>query len=611
MELTRDERLRSEFSTWIGGVLAQGFDYYVAFARRCFNLAELTNRQVVVRSDNALLSRVDEIAEAYKTEKTFPSICVIDDIMVYGRNLQGFLDKYRKAIFCCLQEKGVLEEESRESVNRKLLSSIAIRVFIANESYNFLRSSYSWVLRSRTSLPMEKWRVDSKRFADWLWRCDVANTSHVLSYRVFSGVPEPFHFEEGSWERANGIRLSNERTHDFYTMTALARFGVFPTVRTRIIEENGGGYFLTPYCFFRDALNQATVDGMLHRVLQACAKGDSLPKLFAESKVCEPLYSVYAQLFNLVLSVITLSIFLRESSSADLPRDLHDEDLEKGTDISKILRNFSLEESDDASSELKSFVGKIWRHKWTESDLLDIVADGFKAGGLASSYEVSLDAPDSGDLSASEIVSAVEDAIYQQAIGSERKASGLYSRKGFQSSDEAYKGQVGVRGLPVNDFMRLTLSEKGFCSSRTGQVANFLSCLTLLMDSGEVSLRARYRNPDEGGYCSLDGEDDACLSSGYVSEVRTTEMTLSILPCRLGDRYREFCQLADVLWVSDGFPEYALRALCGAERDSVLNDGNSEEKEYARNVDLFAKAIIDNRDINHALLEWRNVFPEK
>lgn len=600
--------LKEKFAGWLADLFDKASaDYYVAFARRCFNLIELLEGKPStwpsVYSDNALLGSIGKIVEEYGSSGAFPSLCIIDDTMVYGRNIQGFLDKYRKAVLQCMQNKGLVNDENRGDVNNKLLASMTIRVFVANESYNFLRSSYSWVFESRSTLPLEKWRVDSRLFADMLWEGGVANTSHVLSCRLSSDECKHIGPAEGLWRRANAdLRLSNGRQHDFYLFEPLSRRGIFPTVRTRLIKESSGerGFFLSPYCFFLDTISQKSADEMLNRVF--IILGEEEPLLFKEAKGCESLYSVHAQLFNLVMSVITLAVFLRKCSNIDC---FTEEKMEAVTDLSKMLRNFicedpdAVQQADDRrrSQSLRSFLVKLWLYSWTEDELERIVGMGGEAGSLCS-------APSSASPSKSvradtvTLVRAVEDAAYQQAIESEQKASGLYTRKGFRNSDDVQRGQLSVRGASVFDFMRIALDDSEFDCANTDHMASFFSCLTLLMDSGEVSLRARYRNADEND----NGQ------AGYASEVRATEMTLSLLPRRLGSYYEDFCEMADVFWVSDDFPEYIRNAFSRAGENDAVSEICYGGKYLTRDAEALASAVVSQRDIYHALLEWRNVF---
>ena len=117
-----------------------------------------------------------------------------------------------------------------------------------------------------------------------------------------------------------------------------------------------------------------------------------------------------------------------------------------------------------------------------------------------------------------------------------------------------------------------------------------LSCLTQMMDLGDISVKARSKR--------CNGQ------TVFYSSVRTTEMSLAIMPRKLSRYYRQFFLLAQLYWRDQDFPdrvEYFFK--------EMIFGGDPEGKNATmiRNARYFARLISENQMIVDSMLNWRDL----
>lgn len=125
------------------------------------------------------------------------------------------------------------------------------------------------------------------------------------------------------------------------------------------------------------------------------------------------------------------------------------------------------------------------------------------------------------------------------------------------------------------------------------QRASVLSCLTQMMDLGDISLKARFK------YRS--GTPVLC------SSVRTTEMSLAIMPRKLSICYQQFYLLARLYWRDQDFPDRVKHYF----RDMIFaGDADNRNAVMVSNARYLAQQIAENRIIMNSMPSWE-VAPER
>lgn len=537
------------FVEWAKKVMSTGtdFDYIVPINDRCRALLYIACPEKADKlvSRNDLLMNVDNIVSWYERNGRFPTVCVVDDIMTYGRSIQLFLDDYRLLVFRFMQNKNIADDAHRIEINNKLMNSLSIKVFIANESYNFLRSSYSWTMESKKSLPFECWRKDAQMMSKTLWNYRPVFASACVSA---NGMPQGMPSRENDIPRIHvRSRIADGTSHDFYALTQFANKGIYPSVRIKHIDD---GDVLAASCLFVDSLGQEQVDNLLDNILEILH--ENVPSVVENLKQNPMLRSALFDILCEMLDMIILRVFVNMYTGYDASIALNAEN------------RFRYH-----NENIRELLEKVSEHIWTCDDLNRIFGTPGGDGESCACNDAA-----TGNC----VTKAVENLVYEQAVKHEWKASGLYSRRGFANEDEAKEGLQGVRDVSVGNIVDAVVDIER--THETDATVNALSVLTLLADKGYVYLTPKYVN-----------DANSQNSDQYIIEVETTETTLSILPERISGKWDEFYKTAEILWASDGFPEYVEKLFANS---NIVQD-----------VKYFAETIRRYREISQVLIEWK------
>ena len=178
----------------------------------------------------------------------------------------------------------------------------------------------------------------------------------------------------------------------------------------------------------------------------------------------------------------------------------------------------------------------------------------------------------------------MEETIYQQAIEHERRAKKAESL--YISGGRLPANVLDVTGeRPAHAFIASVLSEVQAEKQNLTMNLAVLYALTHEMDVGDVSLKARAE----------------CVDDVYIcySAVRNTELSLSIMPRRLGRFYPKMLKVAKAFWREREFPEWTKWYFA-----EVLSESDADADAYTEDAVAFARVIQENKLIINTLLNW-------
>lgn len=566
-----------DFLAWLQEVEKVGFDYVAAITRRESNLINLIDAQTgqlkqlgrVYITDNALLLKAEEIAEYYCAYGRFPRIAVIDDVLAHGRNLNYFMETFQRILFVSLEQLGV--DCGEAALEDAFYRSITIWVFAINTAPFFLRQEYQWRLRYQHIWSESKWRALASQITDYIWANPRgANTSYVPSVMVPASGRLELDAPHPDWIMDRSTRY-RESKQDFYLLQSACEYGIYPTVRTYVKEDVR---YYTPY-FFVDKVNSNRAVSALRRVFD-----DLLPRIPDTSKKLIRLFNtiteqslrlnVYCQLFYYIFGQITLSVFWQDHYPA-VP-------FPTTGDWEKIAHNFG------SSADIAPLFRDLNQVPWTRAQLMSLVEllSGNKDGSLVQTGQRK---------SSDEIISKLELCVYGQALEHEERANALKHNMAGSWLNEDGIGNTGERS--VFEFISDVWNDDGLQFSCADAAVSLLSGLTQMMDRGDVALKARSEESNGTIY--------------FHSVVRNTEMSLSIMPRRMGKYYAKFFRFAQFYWREENFPQRVERYF-----REVIFHGSSGPKERRCVADAvkFAELIQEHRDIVGSMLNWRSVYGE-
>ena len=178
----------------------------------------------------------------------------------------------------------------------------------------------------------------------------------------------------------------------------------------------------------------------------------------------------------------------------------------------------------------------------------------------------------------------MEETIYQQAIEHERRAKKAESL--YISGGRLPANILDITGeRPAHAFIASVLSKVQAEKQDLSMNLAVLYALTHEMDVGDVSLKARAERVDDVYIC--------------YSAVRNTELSLSILPRRLGHFYPKMLEVARVFWRERKFPEWTKWYFA-----EVLSERYADAGAYTEDAVAFAQVIQENKLIINTLLNW-------
>lgn len=553
---------------WYKNAALSNYDYFAAVARGCSNWIEVVlleeggDRAIFSRllTESGLLMECENIVDRYLSTGHFPSIAVEDDVLVHGRNMNEFLQRLLDLIAECLRKRGYSVDEA--FLRQELCRSLSLFIQVVNDAPVLLKQEYQWGMHFQHVCRELEWRKFSYSTSKLIRGADVANTSYVISawQPVCGAVSGP-----AGWEvvAEDEIPYRGRKQH-FYVHPVSRSRRVFPTVRSYLCANSR---YYTPY-FFCGSLSEEQISRVLEVVRASC---DSPCKgffaLMERAAAYSQLRQVYFQLVNLLLGQITLSVFFDETGLSQSSFAL---------DTEKIARNFGL------SNEVEPCLKELCAVRWP-ADIVGRICAAMEAEPMVAWIK---EWPEEPDISPDNIRSTMELAVFLQGVYHERYAKSL--ERAFVSGRKV----SGIKSTGERIFERFfSIAFAGLCvpewEYRTTVL--MLACLTQMMDWGDVSLKARDRKDESGRIW-------------YDSSIRNTEMSLSILPRKLGSHFQSFFRLAQLSWRDDDFPAQARNYF-----KRLLPDGSPQSREVIHTAEIFARIISENPSMAGSLVNWGDI----
>ena len=564
--ISSDTKIR--LRNWYEAVKNGGFRYIVAMTRRCPNILELIypaplERPNAVLTENGLFMEAENIVDEFIMSGEFPAIALIDDVLVHGRSLSRWLDSFSHLIAVCYERKTGACDAAE--LQKKFSEAVTIWIFAVNDVPIFVKRDYLWKMRYDGLYPLSKWRELSYEISGAIWQGDMANTSYVISGIVADDIAQ-VQGDLRSWYALPDQYTSyREGSQSLYLHACAQQYEIYPTVRH---YRRGKSDYFTPYVFL-PKLDEAGMDRiarLLNNILRG-QKQEGLCSLLHRSRQYPESHHVYYQLVQLILSQAVLTQFFSELPLVSKQIRF---------DIQRIAPNFG------PCQKIWPLLDGLCRVTWPGDILREVC--------VAAQISPRVVEPPRGPVSkqtAKQVLDHMERTVYDCAIAHERSA---------KEKEKIYAagGQLDVETLDATgeyevwDFFRKTLDKEDVVRVDLLNMMVALSFLTQMMDSGDVSLKARA----EGGQ--------------FYSAVRNTEMSLSIFPRRMKKFYLDFYRVTRLYWREPDFP-----ARIRSYFENVFPQLNTKLELSPDEIDdaeWLARKIQDNKSIYDSLVEWDDLF---
>lgn len=468
--------------------------YIVMNARRCFNLNDVylkvhaADRQAAnvdrIISNNALLLCASTIAGFFREHGRFPSILIVDDLVLHGRGISKLLSDLEELVVQELADPNeAMGRDKRYYIRRSLASAIDIFTFAANKQPLLISDIYRQNLHWEKSLYTREIRSLSQQISSFLQKADVPNTSYVLSYHVSSMPWRPMGWTAQDWSY-RGVRQTI-----FFHQDLPQNF--LPTVRLRkpYGQLDRCGMWLTSLTLLGELTGEALSDAC--RQVEAVLPAGQFDRVRAILRKRHPiLQKQRAQFLSFLLSAIYLREFL-----AGLGMPFYAED----SDLKKIARNFGC----DMEKELDVLI--------SSASLMAAVHGALKYT-LCTGARPFMQEPPEPEKSASswdrEAVNFfLEDYFYNIGMASERSAYEVISTNRLP-------GKVDLSSVPMETLLpgktpRLHWDSRGRWK---GSAQEKLSCMLSMMDNGLMAMNFEVDPVSANVYSSLKAGELATFS---------------------------------------------------------------------------------------------------
>lgn len=168
--------------------LDYGAKYVVVGSQRCYILMNLFYRTIFNKPDerfeehfltiDGLLANIPLIAYRYIALGSIQKILIVDDILVYGKEISYLIDIFIQALKDYLEAKGF--EYSLEDLEREVKNAIDIRVMIQNDKPLLMKSTYYQKTMSNENKPNIK--------KPSLWHEFLSQIMRVTTKGIFSNA---------------------------------------------------------------------------------------------------------------------------------------------------------------------------------------------------------------------------------------------------------------------------------------------------------------------------------------------------------------------------------------------------------------------------------------
>lgn len=564
----------NELKLWIKEELEKHCTIIVTVSRRCSNLVALyldeirhsVNFQGKVITENALLVMADSLAKFYIQNRQFLNIIIMDDILVHGRSLNLFLSKFQTIILDYIKKN--LNDADMKQVQDDFHKSIHLSIYAINNTPFLLKQEYQWRLQYRYVKDEAGIREISSNISDLLTKKEIANTSYVISAKVSNGhIPQVKCADD--WLTMPAIDRFHI-TNQLHCLKGFENTGVIPSVCS---YQKGKYQYYTPYCFLPE-ISSAQLLTILKKIIAEIEKcgHDLLSRKFIGyfNRIAKhkSRMMVYGQLFELILSQITLRIFLTSCVSTTTQLEY---------DCEKIASNFDIScQSADFTEMLKELTSI----KWTKKDLIDLLSQ------IRLTKVQFVSKPMQFEEYYETVIHDTELKLYEMSLEHEKSAKEL-AESFFERKFEPISEKNNTGECELYQFIYMLYANNQECIYEHAIVV--IAIITLLINLGFITLKIRAVAGDNGRI-------------SFCSTLHITEMCMSIVPQLLGNYFMSFVRFTEFYWWEDDIEQrvqrYFREHICADLNDNCGNKIVQYAKEFAHMIHKYPSIV-------ESMLNWR------
>ena len=493
VSLSDEERIE-RLLRWYDEILSGGYDFVVFVARRSYMLALMLQKmqdqdkemedksESVILTDASLYLHCEDFARLYCESGRFPSICVCEDILLYGKGMNHLLESVEQRL-CAL-----LSDYPQEEIEQAFEDAVQLREYARGSRSLLLYGKYDKNNVFEEILTLAQLHQLSYSLSSLLLCSDIANECYVPSLGL-------------SDEQYNSLDLSSFKESSYHNIKEKTEIKILSDgdkikaiytlriIKNRYIE----GYRVVPFVFLPN-LNERETELLLQGMADKVgSKGEAVINWLYELKQIEGKRS-----FNELITLVLSSAFLQEFLEKE---HLYFNDKRE---IRKLARNYNQKGLPETEKILTDIINN---KLFSQVDLEDALAHSIDGSNFILKTGTFADTDlQSNDIS--EIRDKVEHYFYEWSCEEEKRMFAVSHNPFFP---DAARDERSLKTTPVvlRDLFTYNSPEKlgyGIC------------WILQLMDIGAVAISS---------YPSKDS-----FVEGVCQYAKTGEISLFIDPVR-------------------------------------------------------------------------------
>lgn len=335
---------------WYLHIVSKRPSYVVFVVRRCYMLALIMEKitgirmedkgETVYMTDAAFSLQCHQLADYYLRYQMFPSILLVDDILIHGRNLNKLIYKMEQQVCRCILQAADSEKERKvwlfgcdeEDIKAAFMDAVVIDVYTCAQGGLLLWERYKRKLMYRRKMKPRDWRQLSSDISTMILCSNVTNASYIFTEYLSE---DEFDRINSDLEAHGFLSTVYQNTREYTRTRYLVKGDRIKVAYTLRIIENSlcDGYRVAPYVFLPSLSHEESMrlqDAVLKKVKQMEGCRRWLKEMTEQGGSRS-----FNEIYTLIFSHVLLQEFNKEFH---IQRDINSPDW--AAEIEKLARNY-------------------------------------------------------------------------------------------------------------------------------------------------------------------------------------------------------------------------------------------------------------------------------
>ncbi len=347
---------------WYEDTLESDRSYVVFVVRRSYILAlimeALTGKKMEENSrtcfltDASLFLHCEKLARMYERYHRFPSILLCDETVVYGKNINHFIELMESRLI------SLLDQYEEEEIKDAFAASIRIHAYVRSDKPLLLLGRYQLRLQYKRRVePLSLHRLSSN-ISTLILHSDIANAVYIYSRHL---TEEQFQ----RVDRTDYVETIYQGTKQYAKIDFVGREEIKAVFSLRIIKNAGQeGYRVLPFVFLPNLSGEET-EKLFGHILEGLRIGGMDERYLEWMCRLQDVWGkrTFNELVTLILGQVLLQEFW-EQNGIDMTEGMEpgsgQDSVDKAYEVRKLARNYNTGSLEGTEAFLKVILSGKW-----------------------------------------------------------------------------------------------------------------------------------------------------------------------------------------------------------------------------------------------------------